>query len=67
MDQDNSPPALNCFICAGLDTPAQRLRRTTSKECSTYLQQSEAIKNLVMVKQIKENYAIRELSYAVKT
>ena len=56
MDQDNSPSALNGFICAGPYTPAQRLRRTASKEYSIYLKQAEAITNLAMVERIKENY-----------
>ena len=54
MNVDNSPASpLNCFICDGPETLAQKLTQATPKGYPTLLAYAEAVGNATILEPIK--------------
>ena len=64
IDVDVIPtPLLNCCICDGPETPAQKLVQATPIGYPALLAYAEAIGNAAIVERMKEAYKFKRLRY----
>ena len=52
-----------CFICEGLETPAQRMVKVTPKDYLTLLAYAEAVKSATILEHLKESWHAGRLRY----
>ena len=67
MDVDDIPATpLNCFICEGPETPAQKLAQATPKGYPTLLAYAEAVGNATMLEHMKKAWNVARLRYHIE-
>ena len=65
VDDIHAPP-LNCFICEGPETSAQKLAHATPKGYPTLLAYAEAVGNATMLERMKEAWNVTRLKYHIE-
>ena len=64
MDVDIIPaPPLNCFICKGPETAAQKLAQVSPKGYTTLLTYAEKVENITILERMKEAWNVEQLRY----
>lgn len=63
MEVDSPAPPLNCFICDGPETPAQKLAQANPKGYPTLLAYAEAVVNAKILEHMKQAWNVGRLRY----